>query len=45
MGIAIPDPKLYYRALVIKKKKKHGIGTESDTWINGIELKTQNIDS
>ena len=21
MGIAIPDPKLYYRALVIKKKK------------------------
>ena len=34
----IPDLKPYYRAIVIKL---HGIGTETDMLINGIELKTQ----
>ena len=36
--ITIPDIKLYYRAIVIKL---HGIGTETDTFLNGIESKTQ----
>ena len=40
-GITILDLKLYYRALVIKKKKLPSVGTETDTLINGIELKTQ----
>ena len=37
VGIIIPDLKLYYRAIVIKL---HGISTETETLINGIELKT-----
>jgi hypothetical protein len=36
--MAIPDLKLYYRAIVIKL---HGIGIEIDTLINKIESKTQ----
>jgi hypothetical protein len=42
-GITIPDIKLYYRAIVKKKKRKklYGIGTETDRKITGIELKTQ----
>jgi hypothetical protein len=28
--ITIPDPKLYNGAIVIKKKKLHGIGTATD---------------
>ena len=38
VGIIIPDLKLYYRAIVIKL---HGISTETETLINGIELKTK----
>jgi hypothetical protein len=34
----IPGLKLYYRAIVIKL---HGLGTETGSKINGIELKTQ----
>jgi hypothetical protein len=40
----IPDLKLYYKAIVIKKKKQnklHGISTETDRLINGIEPKTE----
>jgi hypothetical protein len=42
----MPDLKLYYRVIVIKKTKNkktklHGIGTATDRYINGIELKTQ----
>jgi hypothetical protein len=36
----MPDLKLYYRAIMIKKKM-HGIGTETGRKINGIELKIQ----
>ena len=48
---AILDLKLYYRAVVIKTKQKqtnkqtnknlHGIDTETDRWISGLELKNQ----
>ena len=37
-GITMPDLKLYYRAIVINP---NGIGTATDRYINGIELKTQ----
>ena len=37
-GIPTPNLKLYYRAILIKS---HGIGTETDRLINGIELKNQ----
>ena len=33
----IIDLKLYYRAIVIKKTTTHGISTETDRLINGIE--------
>ena len=35
----MPDLKLYYRAIVIKKL--HGTGTATDKETNGTELKTQ----
>ena len=38
---AILDIKLYYRAVVIKKKKLHGIDTETDRWISGLEQNNQ----
>jgi hypothetical protein len=38
---SLPDLKLDYRPKVIKKKYPHGIGTETDRLINGIELKKQ----
>jgi hypothetical protein len=50
-GINIPDLMMYYKAIVEKKENKqtnkqtkqptHGIGTETDTLINGIESKIQ----
>jgi hypothetical protein len=40
-GITIPDLKLYYTAIVKEKKTLHDIGTVTDRYINGIELKTQ----
>jgi hypothetical protein len=36
-GIAIPDLKLYYNTIVIKKL--HGISSETNTLINGIRSK------
>jgi hypothetical protein len=39
-GVSIPDVKVYYRAIVIKKKS-HGIGLDSDKSINEIESKIQ----
>jgi hypothetical protein len=36
----MPDLKLYYRAIVIKKKL-HGTGIVTNREINGIELKTE----
>jgi hypothetical protein len=36
-GVNIPDPNLYYSAIVIKM---HGIGKGADMWIHGIILKT-----
>jgi hypothetical protein len=39
--ITIPDLKLYYRAIVIKKILLHGIGTETGRKINGIEMKNR----
>jgi hypothetical protein len=51
--ISMPDLKLYNREIVIKQnktkqnktnkqtKKLHGTGTETDTLVNGAELKTQ----
>jgi hypothetical protein len=42
-GFTILDLKLYYRAIVIKKKKHlHGIHTDTDSLINEIESKIQN---
>jgi hypothetical protein len=38
-GITILYLKLSYRAIV--EKKNHGVGTETDMLINGIEVKTQ----
>ena len=40
-GITIHDLKLYYRTIMMKKL--HGIGTETDMLINGIELKTPKL--
>ena len=44
----MPDLKLYYRAIVIKKtktktktKKQHGTGIRTEKYTNGIELKIQ----
>ena len=33
----MPDFKLYYRGIVIKKQL--GVGIKTDMWTNGIELK------
>jgi hypothetical protein len=43
--MTIPELEIYYRRVVIKTKKPkkpkmYGIGTDTDTLINGIELKT-----
>jgi hypothetical protein len=40
-GITISELNIYYRAIVKKKGGGHGIGTETDRLINGIDLKTQ----
>ena len=37
----MPDLKLYYRAIVIKKKM-HGTGIATDKYTNGIELRPRN---
>lgn len=38
-GLIIPNFKLYFIAIV-KKKKKHGIGVKADMLLNKIKLKT-----
>lgn len=38
-AIYIPDFKLYYRAIIMKKKKGMVFGLNTDTWVREIELR------